>query len=361
MKRLLLIFTTSIIVTVANGNVTPPKAYISEINFDTGGNWSIELGFFLNYASEIDSIKIESSAGSSIINFFTPIPVPGGVFPNFETLAVITNLNLLTPVSINPFADYVKIISYTYGYETYDYVALGNYPGSFLDCQQTGESICYLEYSYNSDWRRSFCVDKSPTIGFVNDTTGALSRYSGKIYDPSGNVFTQGYFSLPPHVGIFIDIQPDGSFLETVFSRRYTFDTITIVFTSWPYTSQTYKVQHVDFCVMPGALHTQDIIATSIITAVDKHEPDQECVVVVSPNPFTNKVTFFFNLGNPDPSDEISLTIYGQDGRQLKQINPTAFQNKYEWIPDEYIPTGVLVFHMKKNGKTVKTGKFLKL
>ncbi|HNW74376.1 MAG TPA: T9SS type A sorting domain-containing protein [Bacteroidales bacterium] len=360
MKRLLLIFATSIIVTLANGNMALPLASISEIHFSTDGSWTIELGFFFNYASQVDSISLESSSGSSIIKFYTLIP--GGGFPNFNHLAVITNLNLQTPVFINPLADYVKTISYNYGYERSDYVAFGNYPGSFLDCKQKGESISYISYLNGSDYRDSFCVDKCPTIGIGNDTTGKLSRYCGKIYDPSGNVFTHGYFSLPPHIGIFIDIQPDGSFLETVFSRRYTFDTITIVLTNWPcYSSQTYKVEHVDFCVRPDSLHTQDIIATSLITAVDKREPDQESVVVVSPNPFTDKVTFFFNMRNPDPSDEISFTIYGRDGRQLKQIKPTAFQNKYEWIPDENIPTGVLVFHMKKNGKTVKTGKFLKL
>jgi len=360
MKRFLLIFTTSIIVTVAIGNIAPPKAFISEIYFNSGGSWSIELGFSSYFVSEIDSIKIESSTGGSKINFFTLIP--GGGFPNFDSLAVITNLNLITPVSINPLADYIKITSYILGYGTYDYIAFGNYPGSYLDCKQNGESISYLAYSYGPAVRMSFCVDKSPTIGFGNDTTGALSSFSGKVYDPSGNVFTQGFFSLPPYrLNIDINIQPDGSFLERVFSRRYTFDTISIYFPPWPFTVQTYKVEHVDFCVRPDTMHTQDIIATSLVTAVDKHELDQESLVVVSPNPFTEKVTFFFNMGNPNPADEISLAIYGQDGRQLKQIKLTVFQNKYEWIPNEFIPTGVLVFILKKNGKTGKTGKLLKL
>ena len=169
------------------------------------------------------------------------------------------------------------------------------------------------------------------------------------------------FFSLPPYLNIDISIQPDGSFLERVFSRRYTFDTISIYFPPWPYTVQTYKVEHVDFCVRPDTIHTQDILTTSLVTAVDKHELDQKSLVVVSPNPFTEKVTFFFNMGNSNPSDEISLAIYGQDGRQLKQIKLTAFQNKSEWIPDEFIPTSVLVIHLKKNGQTGKMGKLLKL
>ena len=248
-----------------------------------------------------------------------------------------------------------------FGNGTYDYVAFGNYPGSVLDCKQNSESISYLTYSEGYALCRSFCIDKSPTMGSGNDTTGALSSYTGKVYDLSGNAFTQGFFPLPPGLNINIDILPDGSFSERVFSRRYTFDTITIYFPPWPYTHQTFVIAPVDFCLEPDTLHSQDIITKSLVTAVDGHDPDDENAVVVSPNPFTHKVTFFFNLRNPDPADQLSLSIFNLDGRQLKMINLTFNQKKYEWIPDEFIPPGILLFHLKKNGHTITSGKLLKL
>ena len=149
-------------------------------------------------------------------------------------------------------------------------------------------------------------------------------------------------------------------FSERVFSRRYTFDTITIYFPPWPYTHQTFVIAPVDFCLEPDTLHSQDIITKSLVTAVDGHDPDDENAVVVSPNPFTHKVTFFFNLRNPDPADQLSLSIFNLDGRQLKMINLTFNQKKYEWIPNEFIPPGILLFHLKKNGRTISSGKLLK-
>lgn len=346
------------LISSAEANVIPPKAYISEIFFNSSGNWTIELGF-LNYSTaDIDSIIIETSAGSSKVNFYTLIQ--GGGYPNFDSLAVISDINLNTPLMIDPLNDYIKVISYILGFSFTDYVALGNYPGSFVDCRQSGESISYLVYLTGTDLRRSFCVDKSPSIGSGNDTTGALSNYAGYVYDLPGNVFTQGFFALPPGLGITININPDGSFVDRVFARRYTFDTIRIYFPPWLYIFQTFTVEHVDFCLKPDTLQIQNIITTSLVTAVDKHEPENN-VVVISPNPFTNKVSFYFNLDNQNPAEDMSLSIYNQDGRRLKQIKLTTQENKIEWIPDEFIPSGALIYHLMKNGQVIKSGKLLKL
>jgi hypothetical protein len=359
MKRFLLLLATSVIVTASIGNIAPPNANISEIYFAAGGAWSLELGFYSYYYNEFDSIIIESSEGSSIINHCTLIP--GGGWPNFDSITVITNANLLVPVSINPLGDYIKVTSYIFGYGTNDYVAFGTYPGSFLDCKQSGESLTYVAYSPGPALTSSFCVDKSPTIGSANDSTGVLSNFSGKVYDTTGNVFTQGFFQLPPLCNTTINIQPDGSFDERVFARRYTFDTITIYFPPWPYTHLSYVIQPVDFCLRPDTLHTQDIIAKRLVTSTEKREPGQENVVVVSPNPFTNKVTFYFNIADQHNSDDMEFSIYRQDGRQLKQVRLLVNQKKWEWIPGENIPSGLLLFQLNNNGRVIKSGKLIKL
>ena len=359
MNRLLLILATSFIVTGAVCNIAPPKAFISEIYFGSSGNWTLELGFYSYFYSGIDSIIIESSGGSSKIT--NCALVSGGGYPCFDSVAVITNANLFVPVPVNPLADYIKVTSYVSGYETCDYVAFGNYPGSFLDCRQTGESVAYAAYDPGGAMTRSFCIDRSPTIGYANDTTGVLSNFTGKVYNLSGNVFTQGFFSLPPLDNTTIHIQPDGSFFERVFARRYTFDTITIYFPPWPYAHQTYVIDPVDFCLRPDTFHTQDIIAKSIVTSGEKHETDQENAVVVSTNPFTDRVTFFFNIPGLGLPDDVEFAIYGQDGRQLKQLRLAMNQKKWEWVPGEHIPAGLLLFQLSKNGQVIKSGKLLKV
>lgn len=360
MKRYLLLLCSMALVSITMGNIATPRAHISEIYIDSVGNWTIELGFYYEFGlNEIDSIRIETSTGSSKLMNYTLLPAGG--YPNFDSISVITNLNLDAPISINPLYDYIKIISYTWGDEPFDYVAIGNYPGSMLDCTKSGESIIYLSYIQSAGYTGSFCIDKTPSIGFVNDTTDALGNFSGMIYNLNGDVFTEGWFPVPYVHNTTIHINPDGSFSERIFSRRYVFDTIIIRFPPWPYTKETYTIEPIDFCLRPDSLHYQDIITTSLVTGIDEKEIDFENVVVISPNPFTDKVIFYFNLGVHYPSDEVNLLIFSQDGKKLQHQKLFVNQKRYEWITEESIPSGVLMYQLNKNNQTIKSGKLIKL
>ncbi|HPS62846.1 MAG TPA: hypothetical protein PLK82_07285 [Bacteroidales bacterium] len=196
MKSVSSLLLTILVAASAQANVTPPKAFISEVFFSSSGDWTIELGFYPYYYSEFDSILIESSSGSSRISQCSSIA--GGGWPNFDSLAVITSANLVYPVAINPLSDYIKVSSYMFGYVHSDYLAIGNYPGSVVDCRQGTESIIYITYFSGGQVLKGFCIDQSPTIGFGNDTTGAMATYSGMVFDPSGNVFPEGLLYIPP-------------------------------------------------------------------------------------------------------------------------------------------------------------------
>ena len=149
--------------------------------------------------------------------------------------------------------------------------------------------------------------------------------------------------------------------MERIFSRRYVFDTICIRFSPWPYTKETYTIEPIDFCLRPDSLHHQDIITTSLVTGIDEQEIDFENVVVISPNPFTDKVIFYFNLNDHYSSDVVSLLIFSQDGKKLQHKKLFVNQKRYEWIPEESIPSGVLMFQLNKNNQTLKSGKLIKL
>lgn len=69
-----------------------PRANISEVFVDANDDWTIELGFHEYAIQEIDSIRIETTSGSSILSNF--ILIPGDGFPNFDSLSVIDNLHL---------------------------------------------------------------------------------------------------------------------------------------------------------------------------------------------------------------------------------------------------------------------------
>jgi hypothetical protein len=140
-----------------------PRAYVSEILADSLGNWTIEMGFYPDENLMVDSVRLVTSSGSSMIIYYEVL-FPGGNDP-FDSLALITSANLAIPVAINPQGDFVRLVSYVWGEEQIDEITFGNYPGSYLDCIQFGESVTCINWM-------DFAIDTSPSIGFGNSEGG---------------------------------------------------------------------------------------------------------------------------------------------------------------------------------------------
>jgi hypothetical protein len=358
MKKFIAILMLIGSVVTASGQETTPKAWISEILVDAAGNWTIEMGFDEWENAEIDSILLVTSAGSSRISSYSLIP--GGGFPNFDSLSVINVANLVSALSINPLGDFVKLISYAWeNYDT-DSIAFGNYPGSKLDCIMDGESVIYVSYIESSGYKGGFCIESVPTIGAGNDTTGSMGNFSGMIYDLSGNPMTEGFFPLPGMYNTNIHIKPDGSFSDRIFARRNTFDTIFVHIPPWPYTIKTYTIEPVDFCLNPDSAYYHDIVATSLVMGIKDKEEDFENAVTVSPNPFSQKVTFYLNLKDTHPGDQMSLLVLTLDGREVLFIRLNQGQKRYEWAPASTVSPGIFIYRLEKDNKILKSGKFIK-
>jgi hypothetical protein len=361
MKKSIMILILITVVFSARGNVAPPQAYISEILVDSSGNWTIEMGFYQWDIPIIDSIRLVSSSGSSIITSFTLIPGGGSFY--FDSLSVITNDNLANPITFNPNGDLVKLISYVnlWGADPVDSVAFGDYPGSMLSCIHEGESVIYAMYNIGTGGTWGFGIDSSPTIGTMNDTTGAMGNFSGIVYDLEGNPFTGGYFGLPFIEGMVIHINPDGSFSERVLSHRITFDTIKLHLPSRLHTIETYIIEPVDFCLRPDSSHYQDIITTSLVIGIKEKKEDIENIVVISPNPFTDKVTFYINRKNSHSTDELTLLIYSLEGRELHRVLLSQDKKRFEWAPGRSVLPGTFIYRLEMNNQAIKSGKFIKM
>lgn len=358
MKKYLFFLTFNFFVSFTFGNVIIPGAQISEIFVDDLGEWTIEMGYY--YWDFFDSIKVVTSSGNSKIAFYSAIPGQG--FPSYDSIAIITNSNLLNPISINPNGDFVKLVSYVLGEEGIDSVAFGDYPGSQLDCIHAGESVIQINYIQNIEYgyyANSFCIDASPTVGYDNDTTGAMGDFFGKIYDLDGTVFTEGIFLIGLRNVVF-QITPDGAFLEKLCSRRYTFNTVSVLTLPPNPTIKVYTVEPVDFCLRPYSSYFQDIITTSLITNIKEKGENYENSVIIFPNPFTTKVGFYFESDIFNTADEIKLVISNFEGKILKETKLSVNQKRYDWVPDKSVPPGVLIFHLIKNNQQILSGKFIK-
>jgi hypothetical protein len=267
---------------------------------------------------------------------------------------VITVANLSEPVNIEPGGDFVRLVSYVWGVEVSDEVTYGNYPGSDLDCIYLGESVFCMD-SYE------FGIDSSPTIGFSNEynEVGFLSHFSGKIFNLDGNPIGNGFITV--NGNFYMTITPDeqGSFDRIVLSRRYTFDTIQHYVPPSPYTIYTYTIEPIDFCVRPDSSHYQDIITTSLVIGVEEPEKPDDNTVTVAPNPFSDKIDFYFSLKNQQGENE--FTIYSLDGKKILQVSLDEDKKKFEWQPSAVIPSGTYIYRLENQNKILKTGKFIKL
>lgn len=361
MKKYLLLLLLIAAGLTGKANPIVPQANISEIYVDSTGNWIIEFGFASGVLEYIDSIRIETTSGSALVISFSVFACdnPNGVF---DSLALITNSNLDNSLSIDPLNDFVRVTSYNGDYPVVDYVAIGNATDSYLDCLHDGESIVFNMCGIHNHATSSFSIDKSPTIGDCNDTTGAMGTFTGQIIDLDGNPFAAGYFFILYHPNyVTVHINPDSIFSERIYARRYTLDTITMYFPPQPYTKVIYAIEPIDFCLRPDSIVYQDIVTTSLVTGITEEEADFENAVTTAPNPFTDKVVFYFNFENFQANDQIILLIHDQSGKLIERKQLSIHDTRLDWMPDLHTSSGIFIFQLLKNNQRVKSGKLFKL
>jgi len=247
----------------------------------------------------------------------------------------------------------VRLVSYIFGIEAMDEIKFGNYPGSFLNCMHPGESVFCVGWG-------DFAIDNSPTIGISNEFNydGFLGGFYGRIMDLNGNPIDTGFVTTNGLYCIVISPDSQGNFSELVLSRQHTFDTIYHYIPPWPYNKQIYTVEPVDFCVPPDSSHYQDIITTSLVIGVEETEKPDENLVTIAPNPFSEKVDFYFNTNN---KEAMRFSIFSLDGKRILQTQLNEDQRIYEWRPSAEIPSGTYIYRLEKSHHVLKTGKFLRL
>ena len=358
MKRKLLLLISFLLFSYVKGDMIPPQAYISELHFNSPYSWELEMGF--NYAdldNEIDSIQILSSSDIASINISSIKTIKGPDWLDFFYIAVISDTNLSKPLSINPDGDLVKLITYSWGESHSDKVVFGNYTGSYLQCFDLTKSISYLEYNVNS-----FCINSVPSIGLPNDTTGSLGTFSGKIYDLSGDTITNANLYIPELSNNFIKIDLNGSFNIRTLAMNYNFDKIKVYFPNT--VIKTYKVEPFDFCLEPESAYHHNIVTTSLVSVISGIEvPESDFSnVTVFPNPFKTQTSFYFNLKNEKylHLKEINLLIFSAEGKKWADIKIPSTLSKYDWLPKQTIPSGVLMYNLQTDNKIIARGKFIK-
>ncbi len=337
-------------------NIALPQAYISEVYIDSLDQWTIELGFYYSL-DEIDSMIIETSSGSSVITNITLITGPG--YPGFDSLAIITINDLNQALSINRNLDFITIITYSLGTNSINMVEIGGYNNSYLPVAGPNQSISYLIFQapQSMGYTSTFAIDNSPTIGTGNDTTGAMLTFEGTFYNVQNNTLTEGFFTLPLYNYSF-DINPDGTFKNRIPSRCYDFGMLRVYYPSTPFNlDTTYYINPFSFCSYPDSVISQDIIATSVLSANSIETNDYK--IVSYPNPFNTEITFFYEL--PAITNSGNITICDLNGKIV--FNQPVINNfgKLVWQPGNSASKGFYNYFFTIDGQIIKQGKIVKL
>ena len=316
-KFLLLIIISLTCIVITNANplpVPPPMIGVSEIGFDSDGNWLIELGYKNLYDSynDADSIFICSSTGRAKLKNLK--------FDDFAGIMLVRNDSLLTNLDINPAGDSIQI-EYYYFYEklVYEPLVFGNYRNATLMCPKTEQSIAsYFVFDsmniYNSSSKSSnvYSIDKSPTFGVENDSTGMCGTLNGKIYDLDGHLLTNSIHNFSTH-GLF-NFQPfsDGSYSVRAFSLK---NKISQIYYSEGYNIFTAHILPIEYDMMPDSVITLDIHIQKI-TAVDEIKSNPISVFKVSPNPVKNLV-FNYEIFIPVKSSTSYFELISPTGQRI--------------------------------------------
>jgi copper(I)-binding protein len=97
------------------------------------------------------------------------------------------------------------------------------------------------------------------------------------------------------------------------------------------------------------------------VTVKEGEGNNDASTVTIAPNPFSDRVVFYFNLKNTESDNIMNLSIQSLGGKVVHQITLSTDQKKYEWIPSVSIPAGPYIYRLEKGHNIIKTGKFVRL
>ena len=315
MKSIKLLFILLILSSKVWSNIAPPQAHISEIYINSLNAWSLELGFYYPDISQIDSIIIETESGSAKLTNYSLIDVSFIDESPFYYLSVISNNNLNGILEINRENDFVIIHSYIGTTSNDDYLAFGLHEHSNFLIFPEGHSLSRIDtYSNDNyhDYSGYFSLDNTPSLGEINLVEGVSGIVSGYLYDidhnPMPNTEIMGY------VG-YVSTDENGYYNESVLSRSYFFDTITI----WTGQYDIYIYETDTVSVFPDSTHIKDLILISYPNSII--EPDDElndhAIITNFPNPCTDITTFFISIPDHVSFKSANLEIYNNIGQTV--------------------------------------------
>jgi hypothetical protein len=314
MKKLLLTINTLLIITILRANPIPmPSVVLSELYFDTNGEWVIELQYSNTYQDlmPIDSIWIKSNSGTSKIKRFN---INGS-----EGIIVIRNDSLISNLIINPQTDSIKI-SYTLeSYTQSNKPIIYGYLNASISSPRNDQSIAGV-YPYFD----LYCLDKSPTIGVINDTIGMCGMLKGQIFDKNDkllkglpiNTFEMVIEKYISDVPIFIS--SDGSYYSNLYALNVNVKELFYRYGD----NQGYfvSINPMNITMQPDSSVNINIhILDSLMVGINDINSSVESIIKLFPNPLSG-LSLNYEIALPVKSSNCYIDLVNMNGQQIAKF-----------------------------------------
>lgn len=297
--------------------------------------------------SYFDSIYVVTSSGMAKLRL--------DYVKDSTSLLVVTSDSLTMPLSVNPEGDCIKIYSYLPGFTSghfyvVDSLAFGNSAGSSFDSIPAGYSICRIN--------GIFCLDKYPSIGSANDTSGCCATLTGFLFDKDRKKIIGGTFAL----NYPITFNADGTYSTRILARKYALSYVVQVTNAGDY---WIGADALDINAYPDSVINADIHLADPLGINETTVPSTPRLYIINyPNPFNPSTNFYVRIPADLRRKQGEIEIYNSIGQKIYVI-PISSASSYRWdgidITGRRVSSGVYYYRLVLDNQARKTGSMILL
>lgn len=332
----------------ANPIPTPNDFVLSELYFNSEGKWTMEVKFVGDSFYGTEDIYIITASGISQLKRLSY----ESIFQK-NMILTITNDSLMSDLTINSLGDNIYI-SREYVVSLVPPLVFGNLVQASVRAPENGESIALYGYDYQYDFDYDYSIDKSPSIGYENDSTGMLGTIKGQIYDP--------YNLLPSNVWLsgngIIDFKPDvnGNYSTRITSSKHNIDKLYYFETNKKSPGYYLKVVPVVVTTEPDTVVNVDFHIYDIVSAVENIKNTQESIFKISPNSI-NELSFNYEITIPVKSTNSFIEIINISGQVMGRFSINESSGRI-YLPEK-LQAGNYTVRLFVNNKNYANSKII--
>ena len=345
MKKLFLYATFAFWAFSASSNpITLPYILINELYFEDG-EWTLELAYFEANEEDCPIVEIfllSSSGETELLNF--------EVTGEDGFLLVQNNETLSDPLFINPEGDQITV---TWGIDLWGSIeyqenemAFGEYPDALVTKPNPGQSITNINNFYSKD--------NSPTLGQVNDTTGAMGTLWGTVFDMNLLPVPNESFYLITNLSSLFTTSNNGEYSLRVLSNIFNRNKISHILL---YGIEMLNAE-IHYIMEPDSVVNFDIyLLDSLTVGITEPSVSDKGIFRFYPNPVSHQLSINYEVNLPGNNQELMIEIKSTSAVQIYTC-PVSSGEGIIKLPEQ-IPPGIYFVNLLSGKKVLSSGKIV--